>query len=164
MPVNTAKDAPRRPVSCATLNDLRRELSALEQAHAKGTLRATGNWTPGQILTHLEAFIRYPYEGYPAALGTPPWIIRKILSMRKKRYLFKGLPAGVKIPGVPGGTVGAQDVPFEQGMARFRAAIDRLEASPPTSPNMIFGPLTREEWTALHLRHAELHLSFLHHA
>jgi len=38
--------------------------------------------------------------------------------------------------------------------------MERLRAGPPARPNVIFGPLTHDEWIQLHLRHAELHLSF----
>jgi hypothetical protein len=36
-----------------------------------------------------------------------------------------------------------------------------LAKAPPTIPHALFGPLTHDEWIAQHLRHAELHLSFL---
>jgi hypothetical protein len=42
----------------------------------------------------------------------------------------------------------------------LRAAIDRLNREPKRAPSPVFGKMTREEWDQLHLRHAELHLSF----
>ena len=39
--------------------------------------------------------------------------------------------------------------------------MERLQAEAPTAPNVIFGQLTHEEWIAINLRHAELHLGFL---
>ena len=38
----------------------------------------------------------------------------------------------------------------------------RLDARPPDAPNPIFGRLTHDEWKAINLRHAELHMGFLH--
>jgi hypothetical protein len=162
MPVNTAKVKDRRTLSFRHFNDIRRDLTTLENAHRAKRNRATGNWSPGQILAHLAGFINYPYDGYPKELGNPPAIIRFILKFMKKTYIWKRLPVGVAIPGVPGGTVGADNVMFEIGMERLRTALDRMERTPPTTPNKMFGMLTHEEWMALQCRHAELHLSFLH--
>lgn len=53
-------------------------------------------------------------------------------------------------------------MPFEEGLARLRKALDRLEKNPPTTPNPLFGHMPHEEWLLLHIRHAELHLSFVH--
>ena len=49
----------------------------------------------------------------------------------------------------------------EAGLARLRRAMERLKAEAPSKPQAIFGPMTHEEWVALHLRHAEMHLGFL---
>ncbi len=161
-PVDTKHCSDRRSLRFENLSDVRRDLDALERACATDTLRYSGNWTPGEIYTHLAAFINYAYDGYPPEFPKPPAIIKLMLKLQKKKYLRKGLPAGVKIPGVPGGTVGAEKVSANDGMARLRAALDRLERQPPAAPNIIFGPLTHEEWRNLHQRHCELHLSYLH--
>jgi hypothetical protein len=73
------------------------------------------------------------------------------------------MPSGVRIPGVKGGTFGIDEVPCEEGASRLRRAIDRLERdqSPP-HPSPVFGPMSHDEWIRLNLRHAELHLGFLH--
>lgn len=160
--VDTSKVTDRRALNFATFAEIRRDLEALEAAHRAGTLRTTGNWKPGQVLSHIAAFMSYPYEGYPAELGTPPWLIRVILKAQKNKFIHKRMPVGVKIPGVRGGTVGADDAPFEQASARLRSAMDRMEKAPPAINNPIFGPLTHEEWMQMQCRHAELHLGFLH--
>lgn len=157
---DTSKIADRRPLRFETLADLRADLATLERAG--GTLRTSGNWTAGQNFSHLAAFIEFAYDGYPPELSNPPWFIKAFLRLRKRSMLTSGLPAGVNIPGIKGGTVGADDAPAPAALARFRAALDRLERSAPTAPNPVFGPLTHEEWIALHLRHAELHLGFVH--
>lgn len=161
MAVDTGKSSDRRSLKFQSLADLRQDLNAIEAAHKAGRLRQTGNWTPGQIFTHLAAFINFGYEGYPKSLQ-PPWIIRMFLRLKTKAYVNDRMPAGVKIPGIPTGTVGAEDVSFEVGLERLRAAIDRLDASPPPVESPAFGPLSHEDKKKLNLRHAELHLSFLH--
>lgn len=159
--IDTKKVKDRRVLRFDSLAALSRELDSLAAAQAGGTLRTLGNWTPGQIFTHLAAFIEYAYDGFPPEIANPPWIIRMFGKLMKAKMTKKSMPVGVRMPGLREGTVGAEDVPFDVGMTRLRAAIARLEAATPTNPSPLLGPLTREEWIGLHLRHAELHLSFL---
>lgn len=160
--VDTSKVSDRRRLRFTTLADLRADLATLERGEIAGSLRASGNWTPGQIFSHLAAFIEFAYDGYPPELSNPPWFIKALLRLRKRAMLAGGLPAGVKIPGIRGGTVGADQAPFPAALARLRRALDRLEQTAPSVPNPVFGPLAHSEWITLHLRHAELHLGFLH--
>lgn len=160
--VDTKKVTDRRALRFASLADVRRDLEVLEAGHRAGTIRTTGNWTAGQNFAHLAAFIMYAFDGYPKELSNPPWLIRTIVRFMKKRFLTKPIPVGFKIPKIPGGTVGADDVPTEEGLTRLRAAISRLEAAPPDRPNPIFGPMSHPEWMMMHCRHCELHLSFVH--
>ena len=52
-------------------------------------------------------------------------------------------------------------MPLDEAVARVRQVMKRLENEAPAAPNVVFGPLSHEEWIALNLRHAELHLGFL---
>ncbi len=162
MPIDTKSVTDRRPLRFNSLADLRADLSTLEAAHRAGTLRTSGNWTPGQSLAHLANWISYPYDGYPQGLRKPPPLITFFLRFMKIKYLYGKLPVGVKIPNIPGGTTGADLLPFDQALTRFRQQLDRLDHAPPSIPNPIFGHLSHDEWRSLHCRHAELHLSFLH--
>jgi hypothetical protein len=78
----------------------------------------------------------------------------------KNRFLNKGLPAGAQIRGVPGGTFGTDRMPTDEALAQLHSAFERLAREVPTEPNIIFGPMTHEQFIKLNLRHAELHLSF----
>jgi len=161
MTIDTRKVKDRRTLRCSGLADFQRDLDALEAAHKAGTLRKTGNWTPGMIFTHLAAFIDYGYNGYPAEM-VPPWFIKPMIRLMRNRWLAKGFPPGVKIPRIEAGTVGAEDVSFEEGIARLRASIARLEREPQTVQSPAFGLMPHDQAIALTCRHAELHLSFLH--
>lgn len=161
MPVNTKSVAGYRTLRFDSLDAMLAEAHRCAAAERQGSLQRLGNWTTGQIFAHLAAFMNYPYDGYPPSLGTPPWLIRVILRPFKKKYLYKSLPRGVRIPKVPGGTVGADDVSTDEGLARLEAAAARLKRQPPSTPNLMFGPLTHDEWLNLHCRHAELHLGYL---
>ena len=156
--IDTRKVAQRRALHFETLDGVLADAAALATAEQRNSLRQLGNWTLGQICNHLAAWVHYGFEGAPF---TPPWFIRLVARPMKRRFLEKGLPAGARIPKVPGGTHGIDLVSTQEGIARLTKAFDRLKAGPPAIPNSVFGPLTSEEWTMLHLRHAELHLSFL---
>lgn len=159
--IDTKKVTGRRTLSFSTFDAVLADAEKIGAADRAGRVRRLGNWTPGMILTHIAAFASFPYDGYPEVLAHPPWFIKFILKRMKNRYIHKALPAGVHIPKVPGGTVGMDDVPTEEGLRRLRGALERMKRMPPSTPNVIFGPLTSEEWMALQCRHAELHFSFL---
>jgi hypothetical protein len=110
-------------------------------------------------LGHLAAWTSYSYDGYPPQLKAP-WFIKVILKMMKNKFLRGPLPVGRKIPGIEGGTMATEVISTDEGTARLKKAWERLRKSPPTKPNIIFGPMTHGEWMKLHMRHAELHLSF----
>lgn len=61
-----------------------------------------------------------------------------------------------------GGTKGTELLTLDDGLTRMRSAVARLKGTPPGLPNPIFGPLGHEDWKSMHLRHAELHLGYLH--
>lgn len=150
-----------RKLRFETVDDVRGEIDRLVAAEQAGTLRRTGNWSTGQVLGHLATWINYGYEGYPMRV---PWFIRLILRFKVKSYLRDGMPTGVRIPKVAGGTYGTESLSTEEGVQRLRAALQRLEHEPAKFESPAFGPLTEEQRIALNLRHAELHMGFLHPA
>jgi hypothetical protein len=155
--VDTGRVTGCRAVRFASLDELLADVERLATAERASTLKRRGNWTLGQALGHLATWGQFAFDGTPL---NPPWFIKLILRMRKKRYLNEGMPRGVKIPKVEGGTLGTEPMSLDEGLNRYRAVIDRLRRETPSKPNVIFGPLTHEEWIKLQLRHAELHLSF----
>ena len=157
--LNTKKSA-RRQLRFASLDELLADLDRIEAAEKAGTLHTTGNWTAGEILTHVAAWIDYGYEGYP--VKPPPFFIRWFLRKMLPSALKDGLKPGVKIPGVKGGTTGAEKVDTAAGIARLRRSIARLATGEAEKyPSPAFGPLSPSQRIELQLRHAELHLSFL---
>jgi hypothetical protein len=159
--VNTKSVSDRRTLRFESLDAALRDVDALVAAERAGTLRHTGNWTLGQTLGHLAFWANAPFDGYPP-MRRPPWPIRVLMPLFKGRFLRNGLPAGFRIPGAEGGTFGAEPLSTDEGHRRVRAAFDRLGRVAPTHANPAMGPLSHEEWIALNLRHAELHLSFQH--
>ncbi|HUN82575.1 MAG TPA: DUF1569 domain-containing protein [Phycisphaerae bacterium] len=154
------KTAERRPLRFHSVDELLAEVNRLVAADKAGKLRHTGNWTLGQALGHLAAWIDYGYEGYP--LGKPPWFVRVVLKLMKKKYLRDGMPGGVKIPKTAEGTFGTEVMSAEEGAARLKKALVRMQAEEPKYPSPAWGHMPRDERIAINLRHAELHLSYFH--
>ena len=72
------------------------------------------------------------------------------------------MPRGVKIPGIPGGTIGADEMPTDQGIARLRQAFQRLENGEQAKHDSpAFGQMSHLDRIRLNLRHTELHLGYL---
>jgi hypothetical protein len=141
-----------------SIDQMMAEVDRLVEAEHTGRLRRLGNWTLGQTLGHLGTWVDYSFTGVPLKV---PFFIKWILRLRKRRFLHEPMRAGIRIPGVAGGTMATEPMPLEDGLGRMRRAMDRLAAEAPTLPDPIFGPLNHEEWIAINLRHAELHLGFL---
>lgn len=159
--INTATVSDRRRLRLHTIDDALADVERIVTADRAGKLRRTGNWTAGQTLGHIATWINYAWEGYP--FSAPPWFIRAILRLKKRGYIQNGMPAGVHIPRAEGGTYATKDMSTEEGARLLRSALSRLksgEAVKFESPG--WGKMTKEERVALNLRHAELHLSFLH--
>lgn len=159
--VNTGKVAGRRGLRFENSRQMMMDVERIAAAERAGRLRRSGNWTAGQVFGHLAAWANYPFDGYPPQLHAP-WFIRLLVRLKKKQFLYGKMPSGVRIPGIEGGTVGTEPLSLDDGLDGLRKAWERLDALAPAIPNPVFGPLTHDEWKGLNLRHAELHLSFLH--
>ena len=149
----------RRKLRFNSVDDAIGEAERLVAAERAGQLQCVGNWKLGQALGHLATWANFALDGYPPELH-PPLPVRLIARLMKNSVLNKGMMPGMRIGRLPGGTVGLDPMEPEEGLRRLRAALERLRTTPPTIPNPAFGPLTHEQWIALNLRHAELHLSF----
>jgi hypothetical protein len=141
-----------------SIDQVMADVDRLVEAERAGRLRRLGNWTLGQTLGHLATWAEYSYTGAPLKV---PFFIKWFLRLRKRKVLYGPMRAGVKIPGVEGGTLATDPLPLEEALGRMRRVMERLKSEAPTAPSPIFGPLKHEEWIALTLRHAELHLGFL---
>jgi hypothetical protein len=146
----------RRPVQYASFDEVLADAERLVVAQAA----TTGNWSLDQILGHVAVAMEKSVDGMPTGL---PWYLRLL-----GRYFFKpwvlkhGMRPGFKLPAeaeqwavpAPGGDASA-------ALERLRNAIVRLRTEQTRSPHPVFGPLSAGEWDRVHLRHAELHMSFI---
>ena len=149
----------RRKLRFGTIDDALAEAERLVAAEREGRLARAGTWSLGKTLGHLATWADFAFDGYPAEV-VAPLPVRVIARAMKSRILDRGMMSGVKIGRLPGGTLGLDEMSAEAGLERFRAALRRLAASPPTADNPVFGKLTHAQWIQLNLRHAELHLGF----
>ncbi len=149
-----------RKLRFESIDDCVAEVHRIVAADEEGRLRTVGNWSPGQTMAHVASWIEYAYEGFP--IRRPPFFVRWILRLRLKKMLNEGMPRAVRIPGVPEGTTGMDDMETPAAADRLLTALERL-ASPEPAPHdsPAFGRMPHEDRIKLNLRHAELHLGYL---
>ena len=153
--VNTSSVSGRRTLSFATLDEFLADAEAL----AAGRHRTLGNWTYGQILGHLASAMHNSMDGFPVLA---PWLVRHLIApFVKNSALTKPLKPGFKLPKNAAKYMPAATLKVEDTLADCRRAVERLGTEIPSAKHPFFGAMASEEWMALHLRHAELHMSFV---
>ncbi len=180
MAINTKKVADRREVRFASLAELRADVERLRDAAGggggngggngsgdgsgdgdrSGSVQALGNWSLGQASQHLARFMVCSIDGFDKA----PFFLRPMGMMLQlfqgQKVLNQPPPPGFKIPSTLAFFPDAE-VDDAAGSAELLAVIDRLlSGTECVHPSPLLGKLSPEQWTKLHLRHAELHLSF----
>jgi hypothetical protein len=159
-PAANTQSPTRRPLRFATVDDM---LADARTFAAAPRVERLGNWTLGQALNHIAAWIEFPFTGYPAELIIPDEM-RANASAVKGTMMNSTMPPGVRLPGLAAGTLATEVVPTATGLARLERAARHLQHGDPFEPtpfpDPVFGSITRHEWTQISLRHAELHLSF----
>ncbi len=151
MPVNTKKVSGRRTVRYASLDELLADARRISDVE----VRMLGNWSPGQIYWHLARSLDSSIDGVGFSIPAPVrWLMTLLM---KRKFLKKGLPAGFKSTDqfIP------EEISGEAGLASLQAAITRQKQEPDRVPHPAFGNIGRDGWNDFHLRHAEMHMSFL---
>jgi len=158
--IRTSRVEDRRELSFESLDDI---LVDVQHLGAGGEPRSTGNWSPGQNVQHLARLMHLSIDGFGGRRLPKPiqWIIR--LAM-KNRIMRDGMKPGVNPPRKFDIMMPDPIVAWEDGVAELREGIERLNRERAEAESPVLGRLTHEEWITLHLRHAEMHLSFLHSA
>jgi hypothetical protein len=136
--------------------------AALDDAErlATGPHRTIGKWSLAEIFEHLARTLDGFYDGFGFQAA---WWIRKLMGpLIVRRILSKGMPAGIRLRGDAIALVPSDPVELQVSLDHLRRAMARLESEPPRHPHPGFGPMRHEHVKALHLRHCELHLSFVH--
>ena len=152
MAVKTTQVAGRRQLHFETYQEILQDVRKL----GAGPSRQLGNWSLGEICQHLAKTMDMSIDGSQAKF---PWIMRKIGPLLKKRFLSRPMPAGYTVPKGAGLLPDAGET--AAGLAALEKAVARINQTGHRSPHVLFGKMTREEWDQLHMRHSELHLSFI---
>jgi hypothetical protein len=161
MLIDITKVTGRRQVRYSSLDELLADAERLVQLEAQGEVRQLGNMALGQALGHLALWMHASIDGIPDDLR-PPAAVRLLGRAFRGAILSKGLKPGFKLPPdaakklIPPDTI----TPAE-GFNQLSAACARLRRETKRVPSPVFGAMSAEQWEQLHLRHAELHLSFM---
>ena len=79
-----------------------------------------------------------------------------------RRMLLEGpFRPGFKLPKEAEQVMVSKDLTVEMGMESLRAAIQRQQTVQDRVPHLALGKLSSDEWNQAHLRHGELHMSFV---
>lgn len=163
MSVRTATVAERRPLQLHSIRELEDEVNRIVQSSERGRVRTTGDWTAGQILQHVGRLLEFSLDGFPFRA---PWPTRLICTVMKwlswpllLRLAFRPghrLPAAALEPS-PAVTVGEAAAYLLGQLARVQRGQAMVQPSP------FEGHISHAQWVKAHLRHAELHFSFIHY-
>lgn len=150
------KPASRRIVVFNTLDEILLDAKSL----SKQQVSQLGNWSLGQVCRHLAKGMRWSIEGH-YLLSEYPWWHRFVGPLFKHYVLRFGLTSGYKLKGEPARQLVPDPIETEVGISELEAAIRRLQTESQRMPKHVLGRFTREQWDRYHMRHAELHLSFI---
>jgi len=162
--IKTGKVTDRRRLRFGRMEDILRDVEWLNERVENGAkLRATGNWTPAQVIDHVSKNIAFSLDGFPPGIRAP-LPVRLLLKLKKPSLLLKPMKPGIMVKGRAGQALAPDaDVIWGQAVTRLRNIIARLQKGERMlQAHPAFGALVHEEWIQLHCRHAEMHLSFIH--
>ncbi len=144
----------RRTVHYATLSEV-----VQDAEHLIGNHHTVGKWSFGQICQHLAKSMNASIDGFGFQA---PWFIRWLIApMLKNSFLIKPMKPGFKLPKKATALLPDDSVTAEEGLRQLKAGVERLAHETPTASHPAFGKMASEEVMQLHLRHSELHMSFI---
>lgn len=146
---------PRRDVHYTSLDDFRADADRL----ARTALHTVGTWTYPQILDHLAKSIAASLDGYGFKA---PWFARVLIApLMKNSFLTKPMRAGFRLPASAKAIMPDNDVTLPTAIEKLHSALARYEVESQRAPHPFLGMLASQEYDSLHLRHCELHMSFV---
>jgi hypothetical protein len=156
MAVDVKSVSDRRKVHYDSLRDLVADVERL----AAGHVRTIGNRSFGQILGHLTLVMNNSIDGKSSALGIP-WHIRIAARLLRKQILARGLRPGFNLPEREDARMWPAADQLSDAVEGLRKAVHRLETETKRNAHPAFGAMNVDEWNQFHLRHSELHMSFV---
>jgi hypothetical protein len=157
MAVNTAKVSGRRVLRFADFADLIADAETV----ATHPCKQLGNYTAGQILEHLAIAAAGPFDGFQGLVA--PWYVRYVIvPLVKNSIMTQAMSPGRRMSAkVDAAFWPAADMDKMEAFQHLKQTLERFKKETPVHAHPAFGKLAFQEWVALTLRHAEMHLSFL---
>lgn len=155
-----AKARIARKLHFDTLDDLLAEAKRIA-AHPEAPTR--GRWDAAQNVWHVGRYIQASVEGYPFKAA---WWMRLLGPMLKKRMIRRPMQPGFNTPKnvsdqmEPGGSA-AGEITMAQACAQLEHWVEQAKDHGFIPVNPVFGRMSRDEWVALHCRHAEMHFGLI---
>ena len=145
----------RREIVYGTLQDFLDDVQRLIDVE----VTTLGNWSFAQILEHLARAIDSSIDGFSFRSN---WLVRTLAAaFVKNRLLTTKMKPGVNLPRRASSYLPEPEIELRNACEHLEAAAQRLLTTPPTALHPYLGRMSDREWLALHLRHAELHMSFV---
>jgi len=142
----------RRPLAYASLGEVMPDVDRLLRGHA-----TVGDWSLGQILSHLAQAFRFTIDGFPSE-AFPPRVIRKTFGRLLLWHILRTgrFPEGLRMPGryEPAPAADARAEALRAALRRFLAHAGPLAEHP------MRGVVSREVWERFHCIHCAHHLRF----
>jgi len=153
--IDTRRVKNRRDVRFSNFNEFLADADRL----ASGPIRQLGNWTLAQIFDHLARSMSVSVDGTNERFPLP---LRITLRLVRKRIIGSPMKPGYCVPENVAVLLRPEPhVGLRESLWKLRSAAIRFQDASAFPPHPAFGVLTRDEYRALALRHAELHLSFV---
>jgi hypothetical protein len=151
----TAEHTQRRSIAFSTLEEVRADIEEL----AGGSYVTVGKWSFAQILEHLASSLNASIDGFPFKAS---WFVRWFVApMIKNSIMTQPMKPGFALPKKFSSYLPSEECTVEESLPKVLAAINRFEDELPLADHPLFGKMASEEWMNLHIRHAELHMSFV---
>jgi hypothetical protein len=152
--IETAKVPQRRKIHFSNYEQVLDEARRL----AGKPTRQLGNWSLGQICRHLAIAMEQSISG--DRLFKVPLKRRILGRLYRWSVLHRGFPPGIKLPRDAAALI-PPPTSVEEGLAALEKGIESLHASSHRVAHPVLGKMNVRQWDKLHLRHAEMHLSFI---
>jgi hypothetical protein len=129
---------------------------------AEQPTRQLGHWSLPAICQHLATAMNLCIDAKAGQVDFRAPLSRRILArLFRAQILKRGLPTGVKLPPPVERVLYVEPENLEAAIAALERAIARLRSTTQRSPHPLLGTMSAAQWDQFHLRHAELHLSFI---
>jgi hypothetical protein len=115
------------------------------------------------VLWHIAKLIEFSFDGFSWRYRRGPlWLTRPLRFLAWRWLIRLAFRPGFQNPPEAAALEPAAGLSFEEAVAYLRRQLERIRRGERmTQESAVEGPYAHEQWVYIHLRHAELHLSFL---